>query len=91
MTDKIKLYQYDYAAYFTGNIMEIEAHEGYNPRYFTKVPVPEIPAGHNAKFEKTTQQWIITDKPAPEYIDVSSAIESVVLDNPEFQTEPKVI
>ena len=60
MEDNIKLYEYDYAAYFTGRIIEIGPHEGYSPGYLTTVPVPDsIPDGHFAKFEKHIQQWII--------------------------------
>jgi hypothetical protein len=88
MEDNIKLYEYDYAAYFTGRIIEIGPHEGYSPGYLTTVPVPDnIPDGHFAKFEKHIQQWIITDRERPEHV----TQEQVMLVNPEVQTEPKVM
>ncbi|CAB4170778.1 hypothetical protein UFOVP908_141 [uncultured Caudovirales phage] len=71
MEDNIKLYEYDYAAYFTGRIIEIGPHEGYQPGHLTTVPVPSIPEGHYAKFEKSIGQWIITDREAPPYISLS--------------------
>lgn len=87
MSDKIKLYQYDYAAYFTGKIMEIESHEGYNPAYLTNVPVPEIPDGHYAKFDKSEYIWIITDREPPPFVQAQDVLPTIS----ENQTEPTVI
>lgn len=87
MTETIKLYQYDYAAYFTGNTREISIYDGYDPSYWTDQPVPEVPEGHFAKFEKHIHQWVITNKYPPEFFD-SIAEEQV---GNESQFEPVVI
>lgn len=88
MEDNIKLYEYDYAAYFTGRIIEIGPHEGYSPGYLTTVPVPDsIPDGHFAKFEKISNEWIITNREAPPYI----SVEETEIENLEKQIEPKVM
>lgn len=94
MEDNIKLYEYDYAAYFTGRITEIGPHEGYQPGYVTTVPVPDsIPDGHFAKFEKSIGQWIITDREAPPHISAEEVIriENLEKANTEKQIEPKVM
>jgi hypothetical protein len=94
MEENIKLYQYDYAAYFTGRIIEIGPHEGYKPGYLTTVPVPDnIPEGYFAKFEKSIGQWIITDRAAPEYISAADVarVRDLERANTETQIEPTVI
>lgn len=94
MEENIKLYEYDYAAYFTGRVIEIGPHEGYQPGHLTNVPVPDnIPDGHFAKFEKSIGAWIITDREAPPYISAAEVLASKNLEkvNNQPQTEPTVI
>ena len=94
MEDNIKLYEYDHAAYFTGRIIEIGPHEGYQPAYLTTVPVPnDIPDGHFAKFEKSIGEWIITNREAPQYISAEQVtrINELERANTETQIEPTVM
>lgn len=94
MSDTYKIYQYDYAAYFTGNVREISIYEGYEPYNWTTVEVPEIPEGYFAKFHKDTQTWEITENTRPELFIPASKVEKIntsLLPNDEPQTEPTVI
>jgi hypothetical protein len=93
MTNKIKLYEYDYASYFTGNIIEIDETQGYQPGYLTMVPVPEIPEGHFARFDKSFQTWEITANERPvmrEFQDIFIELNQIKLVE-TTQEEPTVI
>ena len=90
---KIKLYEYDYAAYFTGNIIEIDDTQGYQSGYLTTVEVPEIPAGHYAKFNKSLQVWEITANERPVMLNDAQIIEIIEQQKVEAasQEPPQVI
>ena len=93
MSNKIKLYEYDIAAYFTGNVIEIDETQGYQPGYLTTIPVPEIPEGHYARFNKSLQVWELTQNEAP----VMKSVEEIIAETREIllssasQEEPTVI
>ena len=93
MSNKIKLYEYDYAAYSTGNIMEIDETQGYQPGCLTTVAVPEIPEGQYAKFNKALQIWEITSNERPVMRSMEEFIALVEQENLDMtpQTEPTVI
>lgn len=93
MSGKIKLYEYDHTAYFTGNIMEIDETQGYQPGYLTTVPVPEIPEGQFAKFNKSLQIWEITANERPVMRTPNEIIAMIQQEQLEAapQTEPTVI
>lgn len=90
---KIKLYHYDYAAYFTGQITEIDETQGYQPGYLTTVPVPEIPEGHHAKFNKSLLVWEITTEDRPELVNPQDIINQMNIQAIEeiSKQEPQVI
>jgi hypothetical protein len=93
MSNKIKLYEYDYAAYFTGNIIEIDETQGYQPAYLTTIAVPEIPEGQYAKFNKALQIWEITANERPvmrSLQEIAAIVQQENLDTTP-QTEPTVI
>ena len=93
MSNKIKLYEYDIAAYFTGNVIEIDETQGYQPGYLTTVEVPEIPEGHYAKFNKSLQVWEITANERPAMIGDEHIVEIMKQEQLESTTqeEPTVI
>jgi hypothetical protein len=93
MSGKIKLYEYDYAAYFTGKVIEIDETQGYKPGYLTTVPVPEIPEGRFAKFNKSLHVWEIVENERPTMRSQEEIYNTFIQENLQAapQTEPTVI
>ena len=90
---KINLYEYDYAAYFTGNVIEIDESQGYQPGYLTAIAIPEIPEGQYAKFNKALQVWELVTEERPimrGMEEIATMINQENLDSTP-QAEPTVI
>ena len=60
----MKIYGYDYAGYFTGEIKEIGEDEGYNPNLYVAMEPPPVPEGSFAMLDLDFK-WAITDKERP--------------------------
>ena len=58
MSDRITLYKYNGAGYFTGEVTETNIYAGISSGW-TDVPLPEIPAGKYAFFNNV--DWEIRD------------------------------
>ena len=63
MSNSYRIYQYDYAGYYTGNYKDIPNDQGYPAGPWTDVPVPDIPVGQYAVFDG--QSWFLTSEPRP--------------------------
>lgn len=63
MSDTYRIYQYDYAAYYTGNFQDIPNDQGYPSQFWTTAPLPEIPNGQFAVFDGTA--WFLTYEQEP--------------------------
>lgn len=63
MSDTYRIYQYDYAGYYTGRYLDLKIEDGYPAGPWTDVPVPTIPDGQFAVFDG--QGWFVTSEPEP--------------------------
>lgn len=75
MSDTYRIYQYNYAGYYTGNYKDIPNDQGYPAGPWTDVPVPDIPAGQYAVFDGIG--WFLTSQPEPPQPDPTPVPEEV--------------